>query len=144
VALMFKKETVTMFKMLSLHQGVERSYYDSGFAMWDNLPPLPEDFSGLNVVSCTPVLQGEEVLTRLSVEQMNRPIVIVDGVQRLMRRKLQKDGNWVYLVGLAAGAVEVWPKADLLLPTLRRELVLFVPEGLLEMPFGRRVLQYSF
>jgi len=76
----------------------------------DNLPPLPEDFSGLNVVSCTPVLQGEEVLTRLSVEQMNRPIVIVDGVQRLMRRKLQKDGNWVYLVGLAAGAVEVWPK----------------------------------
>jgi len=29
VALMFKKETVTMFKMLSLHQGVERSYYDS-------------------------------------------------------------------------------------------------------------------
>jgi len=73
VALMFKKETVTMFKMLSLHQGVERSYYDSEFAMWDNLPPLPEDFSGLNVVSCTPVLQGEEVLTRLSVEQMNRP-----------------------------------------------------------------------
>ncbi len=135
MALMFKKETVTMFKMLSLHQGVERSYYDSEFAMWDNLPPLPEDFSGLNVVSCTPVLQGEEVLTRLSVEQMNRPIVIVDGVQRLMRRKLQKDGNWVYLVGLAAGAVEVWPKADLLLPTLRRELVLFVPEGLLQMPF---------
>jgi len=35
VALMFKKETVTMFKMLSLHQGVERSYYDSEFAMWD-------------------------------------------------------------------------------------------------------------
>jgi len=33
---MFKKETVTMFKMLSLHQGVERSYYDSEFAMWDN------------------------------------------------------------------------------------------------------------
>jgi len=135
VDIVFKQETVTMFKMLSLHQGVERTFYDSDFAMWDNLPPLPEDFSGLSVVSCTPVLEEGQVLKRLSVEQMSRRIAIVDGVQRLMMRKIQKDGNWVYLVGLAAGAVEVWPKADLLQPTLRRELVLFVPEGLLELPF---------
>jgi len=135
VDMIFKPETVTMFKMLSLHQGVERSYYDSDFAMWDNLPPLPEDFSGLSVVSCTPVLEEGQVLERLTMEQMSRRIAIVDGVQRLMMRKIQKDGNWVYLVGLAAGAVEVWPKADLLLPTLRRELILFVPEGSLELPF---------
>ncbi|WP_018962856.1 hypothetical protein [Coprothermobacter platensis] len=129
----FKKETLSMCKDLSLQRGVEHSSYDNDYSTFANVEPLPEDFGGLNVVSYTPL--SPSLIERCEIDQLESRIAIVDGVQMTMLRKIQRNGMWAYLVGLAAGAVEIWPSRDLIPSTIKRELVLFVPKENLTLPF---------
>jgi hypothetical protein len=87
------------------------------------------------VSSCLPVFEGGTVLERRPISEVEKRILFVDGVQKLMFRKVQENRTWVYLVGLAAGAVEVTPKPGFVVNTLERELALFVPSDLLDLPF---------
>lgn len=129
-----RNDTITLLKRLKLDRNLQQSMAYEGPESWDAGRPLAEQNVGeVEVLSCTPLKQPSSSV-HLAVLTGGKALVFVDGVQRILFRKVLDDLTRVYLVAMAAAAVEVWPRGRLLTNTLRRELVLYVPSHLGEAP----------